>query len=156
MYSHEKDLRRSLMEAEKILEYAKILNECNLNILEITEGDTKIRLVSGQNRGQATTCCQPAVQGAAVNLPSSAKPIDFNNLYELKSPMVGVFYSAPSPDSAPFVKIGDKVTKGSVLCIIEAMKILNEICADRDGEIVDICAQNEQIVEYGQTLFKIF
>ena len=142
------------MEAEKILEYAKILNDYNLSVIEITEGQTKIRLVSEQNKGQITQCNQPAIQ--PVNPISAAKSIDFNNLYELKSPMVGVFYRAPSPDSAPFVKIGDKVTKGSVLCIIEAMKILNEICADRDGEIVDICAQNEQIIEYGQTLFKIF
>ncbi len=142
------------MEAKKILEYAKILNDCNLNELEITEGDTKIKLVSGQNKGQNAPCAQTTV---SLNSSFGAeKPIDFNNMYELKSPMVGVFYTSPSPDSPPFVKIGDKVSKGSVLCIIEAMKILNEICADRDGEIVDICAQNEQIIEYGQTLFKIF
>jgi len=67
-----------------------------------------------------------------------------------------VFYAAPSPGSAPFVKVGDKVKKGTVLCIIEAMKLMNEICSEYDGEIVDICVENEQIVEYGQTLFKIY
>ncbi|NLG93138.1 MAG: acetyl-CoA carboxylase, biotin carboxyl carrier protein, partial [Clostridiales bacterium] len=72
-----------------------------------------------------------------------------------KSPMVGVFYSAPSPDSEPYVQVGSKVKKGDTLCIIEAMKLLNEITADRDGEITEICAAAGQVVEYGQTLFRI-
>lgn len=70
--------------------------------------------------------------------------------------MVGVFYDSPSPEADPYVKVGDKVKKGDVLCIIEAMKLLNEITAEQDGEIVDICAHNADVVEYGQTLFKIF
>ncbi len=70
--------------------------------------------------------------------------------------MVGVFYSSPSPEAEPFVKVGSKVKKGDVLCIIEAMKLLNEINADTDGEIVDICVNNGDVVEYGQPLFKIF
>jgi acetyl-CoA carboxylase biotin carboxyl carrier protein len=78
---------------------------------------------------------------------SSSSPVDFNNIIEVKSPMVGVFYSAPSPGSEPFVKIGDRVKKGDVLCIIEAMKLMNEILREHEGEIVDICAENEQIVE---------
>ena len=69
--------------------------------------------------------------------------------------MVGVFYAAASPDEEPFVSVGDKVKKGDVLCIIEAMKLMNEITADSDGEIVQVCAENEQVVEYGQTLFVI-
>ena len=68
-----------------------------------------------------------------------------------------VAYFTPRPArSPPFVKIGDRVKKGDVLCIIEAMKLMNEICSETDGEIIDICAENEQVVEYGQTLFKIY
>ena len=73
----------------------------------------------------------------------------------VKSPMVGTFYSKSSPESTPFVKVGDKVKKGDVLCIVEAMKLMNEIESEFDGEIAEICAKDEDIVEYGMTLFKI-
>ena len=70
--------------------------------------------------------------------------------------MVGIFYSAPSPDAEPFVKVGKKVKKGDTLCIIEAMKLMNDVVAEEDGEIVEICADNGSLVEFGQVLFKIF
>ena len=74
---------------------------------------------------------------------------------EIKSPMVGVFYSAPAPDEEPFVSVGSRVKKGDVGCIIEAMKLMNERTADSDGEITEICVSNEQVVEYGQPLFRM-
>ena len=77
------------------------------------------------------------------------------NYKEVKSPMVGTFYSAPSPKDEPYVKVGDKVKKGDVLCVVEAMKLMNEIESEFDGEIVEICVKNEDMVEYGTTLFKI-
>lgn len=73
----------------------------------------------------------------------------------VKSPMVGTFYASSAPDKDPFVKVGDKVHKGQVLCIVEAMKLMNEIESEFDGEIVEICVNNEDIVEYGKPLFKI-
>ena len=73
----------------------------------------------------------------------------------VKSPMVGTFYASSSPDKEPFVKVGDKVHKGQVLCIVEAMKLMNEIESEFDGEIVEVCVNNEDIVEYGTPLFKI-
>lgn len=73
----------------------------------------------------------------------------------VKSPMVGTFYTKSSPNAEPFVKVGDKVKKGDVLCIIEAMKLMNEIESDVDGEIVEICYNDEDLVEYGSVLFKI-
>ena len=82
--------------------------------------------------------------------------MDFNDVTGVVSPMVGVFYAAPAPAEKPFVAVGDRVKKGDVLCVIEAMKLMNEITADRDGEVVDICVQNGDMVEYGQTLFKLF
>lgn len=69
--------------------------------------------------------------------------------------MVGTFYASPSPEKEPFVKIGDKVHKGQVLCVVEAMKLMNEIESEYDGEIVEICVKNEDMVEYGTSLFKI-
>lgn len=73
----------------------------------------------------------------------------------IKSPMVGTFYSKSSPNAAPFVKVGDKVKKGQVLCILEAMKLMNEIESEYDGEIVEICVKDDEMVEFGQKLFEI-
>ncbi len=78
-----------------------------------------------------------------------------DNFKIVKSPMVGTFYSSSSPKDKPFVKVGDKVTKGQVLCIVEAMKLMNEIESDFDGEIVEVCVNNEDVVEYGTPLFKL-
>ncbi len=77
------------------------------------------------------------------------------NLKVIKSPMVGTFYSSNSPKDNPFVKVGDQVSQGQVLCIVEAMKLMNEIESDFDGEIVEVCVKNEDMVEYGTPLFKI-
>lgn len=77
------------------------------------------------------------------------------NLKVITSPMVGTFYEASSPKEAAFVKVGDKVKKGDVLCIIEAMKLMNEIESEFDGEIVEVCVQNEEMVDFGKPLFKI-
>ncbi len=77
------------------------------------------------------------------------------NINIIKSPMVGTFYASSSPSQSPFVKIGDKVKKGDVLCIVEAMKLMNEIESECDGEIIQVCVENENMVEYGTPLFKI-
>lgn len=131
---------------------AQIMEEHKLTLLELEEEGTKIRLERAAAAAQ--TAAAPA---APVMAPAAAAPdvIDFNQFKEVKSPMVGVFYAAPSPDAAPFVKVGDRVKKGDVICIIEAMKLMNEITADGDGEVVDICVQNGEVVEYGQTLVKL-
>lgn len=78
-----------------------------------------------------------------------------SNIYELKSPLVGTFYASPKPDASPFVDIGDKVTKGQTLCIVEAMKNFNEIESEVDGIIEEICVKNTELVEFGKVLFKI-
>lgn len=86
---------------------------------------------------------------------NETKKEDNENYKVIKSPMVGTFYSKSSPTAEPFVKVGDKVKKGQTLCIIEAMKLMNEIEAECDGEIAEICAQDDSMVEFGQSLFKI-
>lgn len=82
--------------------------------------------------------------------------LDYNLVQDIKSPMVGVFYAAPSPESEPFVTRGSKVKKGDTLCIIEAMKLMNEVVAERDGEIVEVLPKSGELVEFGQVLFRIF
>lgn len=90
----------------------------------------------------------PAAEPAA----DQEKPVDGT---AVESPMVGVFYSAPSPDSEPYVSVGSSVNKGDVLCLIEAMKLMNEVTAEKSGVIAEVCVENGQVVEYGQPLFVI-
>ena len=99
---------------------------------------------------------QPVQEEKSADEPAEAEIKDYNKYRDIKSPMVGIFYAAPSPEAEPFVKVGSKVKKGDTLCIIEAMKLMNDVVAETDGEIVEICAENGSLVEFGQILFKIF
>ena len=97
----------------------------------------------------------PETVGPAVSAAAAGEHPGMGILDSVKSPTVGVFYAAPAENADPFVKVGDVVHKGSVLCIIEAMKLMNEVLAEKDGVIEEICAQNGQLVEYGTELFRI-
>ena len=97
----------------------------------------------------------PASQAAPMSAEGTEGSKSVENFHEIKSPFVGTFYASPSPDKPAYVKAGDKVSAGQTLCILEAMKIMNEIESDARGEIVEVCVENESLVEYGQTLFKI-
>lgn len=145
------------MNLKNIRELVQLLENSGLSVLEVSEADTKIRLEKGTiaERPVASAVIQPAAVPQAVQSVQDGA-VDFNNITEIKSPMVGVFYAAPAPDAEPYVTVGKKVKKGDVLCIIEAMKLMNEITAEVDGEIVDICVENGQVVEYAQILFKVF
>ncbi|MDR1665121.1 MAG: acetyl-CoA carboxylase biotin carboxyl carrier protein subunit [Clostridiales bacterium] len=131
----------------------RVLRENNLTRLEISEGNAKI-LLERAGDGLAVSGAVPAAV-SRESAPQTEDFIDLNDVTEVKAPLVGVFYSAPSPDAEPFVRIGDEVKKGDVLCIIEAMKLLNEITAETDGKVADICVKNGDIAEYGQVLFKL-
>ena len=96
-----------------------------------------------------------AEEKALVNTEEKTENNVEENFKIVKSPMVGTFYASSSPEKEPFVSVGDKVHKGQVLCIVEAMKLMNEIESEFDGEIVEICVKNEDVVEYGTPLFKI-
>lgn len=148
------------MDIEAIKALAEILAEQNLSLIEVCEGDHKIRLqkdytcpAPGLSQQQAP---QPAPTIQLWSREDGQQAVDFNKLVEVKSPLVGIFYAAAVPDAEPFVSIGSKVKQGDTLCIIEAMKLMNEIKAETDGEIVDICVKNGDIAEYGQVLFRIF
>ena len=121
-----------------------LMVENGLSELDITSGQARVMLRRG---GVAAAALAPAPA------PTAAKPVE--NLIEIKSPMVGTFYAAPSPDSEPFVSVGAQLSDESVVCIIEAMKVMNEIKAECRGQIVEVCVKNAQPLEYGQVLFKV-
>ncbi|MCQ4022000.1 acetyl-CoA carboxylase biotin carboxyl carrier protein [Ruminococcus sp. zg-924] len=108
---------------------------------------------------QAAPVAQPAPSPVAASAPAAEAPVEAkqqeDNCRVITSPMVGVFYSAPSPDADPYVSVGQTVKNGDIVCIIEAMKLMNEIPATESGTIAEICVKNGDIVEYGQPLFKI-
>ena len=150
------------MNVKQIRELAQILRQNGLSAIEITEGEFHVKLECAvQNALVMPIASAPAQVVVQQPDPEPAEKtqdvgVDFNDIIEVKSPLVGVFYAAPSPDAEAFVKVGDRVKKGDVLCIVEAMKLMNEITATHDGEIVDICITNGAVVEFGQTLFKLY
>jgi acetyl-CoA carboxylase biotin carboxyl carrier protein len=138
----------------------------NLEEFEYEHGGVHIRLrkASGSvpaapGRAASGTHPAPAAAGgpapAAASASAPAEEAPAEQLHVIKSPIVGTFYSAPNPDAAPFVKVGDSVTVGQVVCIVEAMKLMNEIEADAGGEIARVLVENGQPVEYGQPLFAL-
>ena len=152
------------MKMSDIRTLAELVEKHGLTALDYAEGEAHIRIERTPAPVAAAVPAAPAVHAAApAAAPApAAEPVkdedagaDFNAAKMVLSPMVGVFYASPSPSDPPFVTVGSKVKKGDVLCIIEAMKLMNEITAEEDGEIIDICAANGSVVEYGQILFKL-
>ena len=136
------------MNESDIRKYANLMSELGLTGLEVTENDRVVRL----ERNPAPQTAAPVQPVQVGDVPQSAANED---LIEISSPMVGVFYAAPAEDADPYVQVGDRVKKGQTLCIVEAMKLMNEIVAETDGQIVEICAQNGQVVDFGCPLFRI-
>ncbi len=132
------------MDEANIRKYARLMRELDLTGLEITEGDTVVRLERGGS---------PAA--APASIPPAAEKAEEHEGELIRSPMVGVFYAAPAENAAPYVAVGDRVKQGDTLCIIEAMKLMNEITAEKDGVIAEVCAGNGQVVEYGTALFRL-
>jgi len=150
----------------------KLLSESDVDEIEIEEEGKKIRVVKHGNavgargplsgpapvvltpsNGSLPVPVAPAVPASLSEAP--AAQADTRKFHEIKSPIVGTFYRAPAPDAEPFVQVGSTVSTGSVLCIVEAMKLMNEIESDISGKIVKILVENGQPVEYDQTLFLV-
>lgn len=151
------------MKTKDLKELIKLFESTSLTALELDGEEGRVRLERAPLQQHLTVPAlpQPVVHAAPQAAPQpvdsrDAEVIDMNNVQLVKSPMVGVFYAAPKPGAEPYVKRGQKVKKGDVLCIIEAMKLMNEIISDYDGEVADVCIDNGQLVEYGQTLYKIY
>ena len=152
------------MDLRKLKTLIDLVSESGVAELEITEGDDRVRIVNRNGAApvqvhQPVTVAQPmpvpAPAPEAAPAPAAAPAAPPQTGTPLTSPMVGTFYRAPSPGADPFVKAGDTVKKGQVVCIIEAMKLLNEVEADMDGTIKEVCVENGQPVEFGQPLFII-
>lgn len=142
-----------MIDIETLKEYIKVLEDCSLAEIEISDEEDSIRLAKpSADSPVVAVSAQGAAQAPAQPAAASAPAVSGK---AIKSPMVGVFYAAPSPDRPPFVNVGDTVQKGDVVCIVEAMKIMNEITAAESGTITEILVENGEVVEYDQPLFKI-
>lgn len=148
------------MEFEKMIELIKTVSDSNLTQFQIEEDGFKLSMKTDKQPKvvvQKQESAPKEIQSVAIDDAKLAEPKEIKKVYGnvVKSPLVGTFYSASSPDSAPFVKVGDTVKKGQVLGIVEAMKLMNEIESEFDGVVKEIQIENEQVVEYGQPLFVI-
>ena len=147
------------MDLRKLKTLIDLVSESNVSELEITEAEGKVRIV--KSSGAPLVMHQPAMAmvAASPTAPVAALPVAdvavVPSGHAVKSPMVGTFYRSASPGAKPFVEIGSLVKEGETICIIEAMKILNEIEADKSGTVSKILCENGQAVEYGQPLFMI-
>lgn len=145
---------------DEIKEFIKVLEDSSLSVLEIQKEDgSKIHLEKAQpaqvvNTVPVAAPAQTPVAPAVAEEPKAAAPVA-DNAKTINAPIVGVFYVAPAPGKDPYVSVGKKVKKGDTVCIIEAMKCMNEIQAEEDGEIIEVLAKDGDLVEYGQPLFKI-
>lgn len=159
------------MDAEKIASIADIMEGHGLTRVRLEEPDGAVVELE---RGNVVPVAEalpavgvaPVVAAPAPAAPAPAaepvapadgdEPLDMSHTTAVRAPMVGVFYAAPAPGAEPFVHVGSKVKKGETLCVIEAMKVMNEVTAEADGEVVDICVKDGDLVEYGCCLMKIY
>ena len=141
------------MKIEEIKQLVELMVENDLTELNITDGDAKVTLKRGAEGAAVVTSVAPVAAIPAATGP--VEPEAGDELSEIRCPMVGTFYAAPSPDSDPFVAVGDTVTEDTVVCVVEAMKVMNEIKAECSGTITQVCATNAQPMEFGQMLFRV-
>ncbi len=150
------------MDLRKLKTLIDLVSESNVSELEITEAEGTVRIVKASNAplvaapaAPVMAVAAPVAPPAAPAVPAAEAPAPAPSGHAVKSPMVGTFYRSASPGAKPFIEIGSVVKEGETVCIIEAMKILNEIEADKSGTIIQILCENGQAVEYGQPLFMI-
>ena len=142
------------MDLRKLKKLIDLVQESGIAELEITEGEEKVKIVKG---GVASVSAAPVMALPAAAPAAAAAPAEVSDAgqegHVVKAPMVGTFYRSPSPDAKVFVEVGQAVKEGDTICIIEAMKLMNEIEADASGTVKAILVENGQPVEYGQPLF---
>jgi len=153
------------MDYKAIQELIKTLSQSNVTTLEIESDGVRIKMCKDENKIKSNNEVEFIKQDEKIeNMSSNVSTtipnenevvVDDNNIEIVKSPIVGTFYESSAPGKEPFVKVGSKVNVGDTLCIIEAMKLMNEITSEVNGEIVEILVKNEDMVEYGQPIFKI-
>ncbi len=149
------------MNLKEIKEIISLMNEHNLSEIEVDKGDQKIKLKKAIGQSAGVVIEQPAFSGPIRQVQKQEAPTmpepeaAPSNLIEIKAPIVGTFYSAPSPEAAPFATVGQEIEVGHVVCIIEAMKLMNEIKSEVKGKIVDVLVENADPIEFGQILFLV-
>lgn len=156
-----------MFKMEEIKELIELIDESKTIkefVYQTEEGKVKVKREGKDKKVETLVVPQEAVQAPPVQAPSvqADAPVEEiveekeeHNYYEIVSPMVGTFYAAPSPEDAPYVQVGDQVQPSTVVCIVEAMKLFNEIEAEVSGEIVEVLVEDGQLVEYGQPLFYV-
>ena len=126
-------------------------------ILEVSKGEIPVNTKTVENKKEELKLTEVSSAYDEANKEEASVDLEVSNdnIHVIKAPIMGTYYEASGPESSTFVKVGDKVSKGDTLCIIEDMKLMNEINSDVDGEVVDILVSNEDLVEYNQAIFKI-
>ena len=147
------------MDIRKVKKLIEMLENSNLEEIEIQEGEESVRLVKSTNKTQAIApqsivLPQDTVAQEAVDLSVTEKETK-EDANSISSPMVGTFYASASPGAKPFISVGDIIAEGDVVCIVEAMKMMNEIKSDFSGTVLSVNVENSEPVEYGQSLFEI-
>jgi acetyl-CoA carboxylase biotin carboxyl carrier protein len=144
------------MNLDKIKQFIDLAKEEGVSELKYEEKDTKISVSFNSSSAPIAYASHAPVISSSTNQTASSENVENEaGVISVTSPFVGTFYASSSPEKDSYVSIGAKVSKGSTLCILEAMKIMNEIESEVSGEVVEICVENESLVEFGQTLFKI-
>jgi acetyl-CoA carboxylase biotin carboxyl carrier protein len=146
-------MKLDTLSIDALKEIVKVAKDQGVAELSVEAKDFKVSVNFATGPSQVHHV-QPIQHFAPAAAPAKAPALD-STLHIIKSPFVGTFYASPSPGKPVYTKIGDKVKSGQPLCVLEAMKIMNEIDSDINGEIVEICVDNESLVEFGQSLFKI-
>jgi acetyl-CoA carboxylase biotin carboxyl carrier protein len=151
-----------VFDVRKVRRLVELMNEFDLSELDLKQGDHRIRLKRGHDpvivSGGATVAAPAAATSApaaSAERPAAAAAAPAGKFVEIKSPMVGTFYPAPSPEAPPFVKVGDHVGPETIVCILEAMKVFNEVPAEVSGRIAAVLVERGDPVEFGQPLFRV-
>ena len=148
---------QDIFDVRRVRRLVELMKEHDLSEIDIREGDTRIQLRRGSDPVVTVAAPRAAAAPAAAPPPAAAEQrrADDAHIAVIKSPIVGTFYAAPNPESPPFVKVGDHVGPETTVCIVEAMKVFNQIPAEVSGKITAVLVENGQPVEFGQPLFKV-
>jgi acetyl-CoA carboxylase biotin carboxyl carrier protein len=165
MTSNSGSIPGDVFDVRKVRKFIELMNEHDLAEIDLRQGDQRLRLRRGPETVTVATAPAMPMASAAASVPASGTPAsgakgpaggaEDSSAVLIRSPMVGTFYSSASPEAPPFVKIGDQVGPETTVCIVEAMKVFNEIPAECSGRIVAALAQNGDAVEFGQPLFRV-
>jgi acetyl-CoA carboxylase biotin carboxyl carrier protein len=150
------DKKANALDIPQIKKLIALVEDSNLSEFEVEQDSFRLKLRKGAGSTvEIAAAPAPAIQAAAPAAVAPAAPQDDENFHYINAPMVGTFYRSPSPEAEFFVEVGSKVSKNTVVCIVEAMKVMNELPADCSGTVAEILVENGNGVEYGQPLFKI-